>query len=206
MRVFSGSPWSAREARGPFPVWLWLGLVFGAWTLAHTLSSQLQIVTQASTTAWALLWWTCAKTVAWLLPTAWLTWRHTGASALRWLGLCTLRGLGSAALWSSAWITLQVVGLHFHLPLFNRLPEDLEPHHLLGALLIAPLFEELLFRGVLLRALRERGVQRERAVLLSALAFQSFFYRRARMALAQAGRGVKAIASRCNNPPGACDT
>jgi membrane protease YdiL (CAAX protease family) len=165
----SGTP----DARRPFPVALWLALVFGAWTLMHALNRGLPIITARSDPALALLGWTCAKTVAWLLPTAWLTWRHARASSLRWLGLCTSQGLALAFVWSCAWVALQSFGVHFGLPLFNRPPPDLEPHRLVGALLIAPLFEELLFRGAMMRALRERGMRRELVVLLSALAFSA---------------------------------
>jgi membrane protease YdiL (CAAX protease family) len=55
--------------------------------------------------------------------------------------------------------------------MFDRPPPNLTPHHLVGALLVAPIFEELLFRGAMLRALRERGLGRGPAVLASALAF-----------------------------------
>ena len=155
----------------PFPIWLWLALVFSAWTVMHGLHQALLVTGPAVNPEVTLLGWTAAKLIAWMLPTAILVWRRAGPSSLRWLGLSTNKGLHVALLWSGAWIALQELGTRLRWPLFERPAPDLAVSHLVGALAIAPLFEEVMFRGAMLRALRERGVRREQAVLASSLAF-----------------------------------
>lgn len=148
----------------------WLALVLGAWSGMHALHLLLPIPTQGRPLL-ALTWWTCAKVCAWLLPTVLFTLRHAGRAWARWLGLDNLRGIGAAVALSAAWIAFQIVGLWLQLPLFKAPDSGLPWHAFVGALLIAPLFEELMFRGFMLRALRERGYSHLAVVVLTALAF-----------------------------------
>jgi membrane protease YdiL (CAAX protease family) len=110
--------------------------------------------------------------IAWLVPTLTIAFRAKGRSTLRWLGLTADRaGLRVALVWCAGWLAFQLSGVALRLPLFQAPPTHVRVEDLPGALLVAPLFEELMFRGFMLRALRERGVARERAVLTSALRF-----------------------------------
>lgn len=72
---------------------------------------------------------------------------------------------------TALWLSVQVVGVSLGIPQFEIPPYQPRWSELAGALLIAPTFEELMFRGVMLRSMRERGSERERVVLVTALAF-----------------------------------
>lgn len=147
----------------------WLLSVLSLWTFAHALNRWLFMMDERPP-AIRFTWWTAAKLVTWLLPT-WLLLRRCGVAQLRWLGLTTTRGLGLAILWSVLWIALQEIGGWLRLPLFSRPPADLTWYSLAGSLVIAPIFEELMFRGAMLRTMRERHFDRALCVSVSALAF-----------------------------------
>ncbi|HET8932080.1 MAG TPA: CPBP family intramembrane glutamic endopeptidase [Polyangiales bacterium] len=148
---------------------LWLSSVLVLWTGAHALNAWV-LVMDESTPGRRFAWWTGAKIIAWLLPT-WVLLRGSSAASARWLGLTTFKGLGLAVLCSVAWIGFQEAGLALHLPLFSRPPSDLSLYSLAGSLLIAPCFEELMFRGAMLRTLKNVGYARGVSIVLSALAF-----------------------------------
>jgi membrane protease YdiL (CAAX protease family) len=148
---------------------IWLLAVLSLWTAAHSLNRWL-LQTDDSSEAWRFGFWTGAKLVAWLCPTFMLLRRCGGASA-RWLGLTTGKGLGVACLGSVLWISVQVAGGRFHWPLFSRPPAELTWLALATSLLVAPCFEELMFRGAMLRVLREGGHGGVVCVVFSAFAF-----------------------------------
>jgi membrane protease YdiL (CAAX protease family) len=163
-------PLSANDAR--LPLGRWLLAIFGLWIAAHALNRWLRITTEQTPPGLRLAWWTCAKLIAWFLPTFIVVCRAKGRSAGRWLGFTSDRaGLGVGLFWCAAWLAFELTGAALHLPLFQAPPSRVRVEDLPGALLLAPLFEELMFRGFMLRALRERGIGRDRAVLASALAF-----------------------------------
>jgi|GEM_PF-2288312 len=147
----------------------WICSVLVLWSLAHALNRWLFMMDE-STPALRFTWWTAAKLVTWLLPT-WILLRRCGGASARWLGLATARGLGVASVWSVLWIAVQELGGWLQLPLFSRPPADLAWYSLAGSLVIAPIFEELMFRGALLRTMRAAGHSQSLCVIASAIAF-----------------------------------
>jgi membrane protease YdiL (CAAX protease family) len=160
---------SEKSAQPKRTLAFWLLGVLVLWTGAHALNARILMMDE-STPGRRFAWWTGAKLIAWLLPTWFLLRACSGASA-RWLGLTTGKGLGLAVLCSVAWIGFQEAGLAVHLPLFSRPPADLSLYSLAGSLLIAPCFEELMFRGAMLRTLKNAGYARGVSIVLCALAF-----------------------------------
>jgi len=161
--------WDVQPAGPRVSLWLWFVLVLGSWTLLHAVTRTLFDIEAASPSV-RFTWWTLWKVITWLGPTFILL-RRAGVASASWLGLSTARGLGAALLWSTAWLAFQKVCEMQGLSLVAR---NAPPEHfsmVAGALLVAPLFEEIMFRGALLRLLRARGYGRERAVWVSALAF-----------------------------------
>jgi membrane protease YdiL (CAAX protease family) len=148
---------------------LWLIAVLLLWTAAHGLNRWL-LSMDDSTPACRFAWWTGAKLIAWLLPT-WFLLRHCADASASWLGLRTGKGLGLALLWSLLWIGIQEAGVSLHLPLFSRPAADLAWSALVTSLLVAPLFEELMFRGAMLRVMKAGGYGRGVSVLVCAVAF-----------------------------------
>lgn len=147
----------------------WLLGVLALWTVAHSLNRWV-LFTDDRSPVLRYAWWTGAKVVCWLVPT-YLLLRRFGGASLRWLGLTTGKGLGLAAIWATLWIGIQAAGSALHLPLFALPPADLAPYALATSLLVAPIFEEVLFRGAMLRTMREGGYSRGVTVLACALAF-----------------------------------
>lgn len=166
------NPLDARQKRGA-RTWLalWMLSVLALWTGAHALNRWV-LGMDDSSEARRLAFWTIAKVIAWLAPTFVLVRHFQGDSApAPWLGLTTAKGVGIAALWSLLWISLQEAGVRFQVPLFSRPPVELTWSLTIGALLVAPCFEELLFRGAMLRVLRGEGYAGGTCVTLAALAF-----------------------------------
>lgn len=150
---------------------LWLASVLGAWSAVHLLNASLQIAARCSDLE-RFVWWTSAKVVAWLLPTALLArWAAAREAPGHWLGLRTWDGMRRALAVTTFWLLLQALGTRLKLPLFDPLPSEPRWVDLPGALLVAPLFEELMFRGAMLRTLRQQGCARELTVFSTALAF-----------------------------------
>jgi membrane protease YdiL (CAAX protease family) len=146
----------------------WLALILGLWTLVHVLSHTLLNIDAASGGV-RFAWFTLAKLVVWLLPTVRLL-RRAGVASLHWLGLSTVRGLGLALLWSAAWLAFLALCEWQNWSMVARGPSP-EGFELAAPLLVAPLFEELAFRGAMLRIIRARGYRRDIAVVVNALAF-----------------------------------
>ncbi len=146
---------------GPFL--LWLGLLIGAWSLlwvGHEAAAArfgLRFTRDLDTVLWTL-----AKVGLWLLPVAALIRREGGPPLPAYLGLDHLRGVGIAAVASLVWIAVNTP------PPARAAPFDLA---LASALLVAPLFEEVVFRGWALHHLCRRGVHFLMANLATALAF-----------------------------------
>ncbi|HTU61067.1 MAG TPA: hypothetical protein VMF89_21585, partial [Polyangiales bacterium] len=122
----------------------WIFSVLALWSLAHALNRSVLMMDERAPVL-RFAWWTGAKLVTWLLPT-WILLRRCGVTSASWLGLTTARGLGVALVWSALWIALQELGGWLRLPLFSRPPADLTWYSLAGSLVIAPIFEELMFR------------------------------------------------------------
>jgi membrane protease YdiL (CAAX protease family) len=168
----SQPPTAASAACAGTPVFAWLTALYSAWVLAWLLHEALRNHTRLPLAAPAvdLAYWTIAKVLLWLTPLAWLVRRHTGVGLLAFAGLTSSRGIRLGAMLAAAWLTLQVLGaargwFGFRLP---RTPPGLP---LWNAMLIAPLAEELMFRGVVQPVLRARGWSVLAALSGSALAF-----------------------------------
>ncbi len=148
----------------------WLLFLLVAWALAWLLYASLtgqRIPVEVSGLA-ATLWWTGAKVLVWLVPVFVLVRRVERARTLEWLGLKDVRGLGWGALAAAAWIAAlgaQALWTH-HVPSTGGITAGT-----VSACVVAPVFEETVFRGFALRHLRGRGLGFWRANALAALAF-----------------------------------
>lgn len=154
----------------PGAVRLWLSTVVAAWSMAHGLNAAFAIAARCSE-AQRFVWWTSAKAVTWLVPTMLLARRAATEAPGRWLGLHTWHGMGRALVVTISWLTLQALRARLELPQLEPPPSEPRWADLPGALLVAPLFEELMFRGVMLRTMRDQGSGRERIVLSTSLVF-----------------------------------
>jgi membrane protease YdiL (CAAX protease family) len=115
-------------------------------------------------------WWTLGKVITWLGPT-FMFLRRAGVASASWLGLSTARGLRAALLWSAAWLAFQNGCEMLQISVVTRDAPPDNYYALAGPLLVAPCFEEILFRGAMLRLMRAWGYRRDLVVWTSALAF-----------------------------------
>ncbi|MCB9641497.1 MAG: CPBP family intramembrane metalloprotease [Myxococcales bacterium] len=129
------------------------GLLMLAWTGAWLLKLHIDHAYGKLESAQTFLFWTSAKLLVWLVP-AWWLFRRSGRNLKQMLGLQRIRswlawggGIG-LLIASTALVPKWLSGK----PL---LPQHLS-YALLNALLIAPLFEEFLCRGVLLEEMQQR--------------------------------------------------
>jgi membrane protease YdiL (CAAX protease family) len=162
---------STRPPRLDRPYLVWLVLLYGGWTLAWG-------VHQALLHRYGLLadrnadtgYWLVCKVLIWLVPVAILIRRERGAGSISdWLGLKTVRGVSLGVVVSVLW--LGVLAAEARL-LRHSLPAPASiDAGVLSALIVAPVCEELLFRGFALKRLRELGSPPSLAVAVSALAF-----------------------------------
>jgi membrane protease YdiL (CAAX protease family) len=126
-----------------------------AWTAVWFLYQGL-FATRLPLGGWsAFWWWTGAKVLVWIVPPIWML-RREGQSLARATGLDTVRGLKYGAPLALAYLAIQIgwSSMRHHWPA--------EPRVLAAAVnacLVAPLFEELVFRGFALRRFRRAGVR-----------------------------------------------
>lgn len=147
---------------------LWLSGLMSAWTGAWLLHDRWFAPHGWALGGWAsTLWWTLAKLVIWIAPAVWML-RRDGQPLGAATGLSTARGLPLGLGLAAAWLAIQIAWS----ALRREWPQP--PASVPGAwnaCLLAPLFEELVFRGVVLRKLRRRGVSFVPAALATTLAF-----------------------------------
>lgn len=148
------------------PLLVWLGSLYGGWALlwgAHE-----RWLAQLSP-GWELLFWTLAKLLVWFGPALlWL--RSLGVPALEGLGITrpTRAGVGWGLFYSALWLALCEGQVWAGTP--RPTTDTLTLAHG-SAVLVAPLLEELLFRGFLRGRLRALGLGAWATVLLCAALF-----------------------------------
>jgi membrane protease YdiL (CAAX protease family) len=114
------------------------------------------------------LYWTVAKLAVWISPTIFLL-RRSRETLGAATGLGTARGLPQGVLIALAWLGVQA--------LWSKVRGVWPPQQSVGgygavnAYVIAPVFEELVFRGFALRRLRARGAGFWPAALATSIAF-----------------------------------
>jgi membrane protease YdiL (CAAX protease family) len=132
---------------------LWLGGLLAAWTGAWVVYQRL-FAARLPLGGWcSFWWWTGAKVLIWIVPPLWMLWRD-GQRPAHSTGLDTTRGLGLAVLLALPYLALQISwsALRHHWPAEARFPAAV------NACVVAPLFEELVFRGFVLQRLRRLAV------------------------------------------------
>ena len=100
-------------------------------------------------------WWTIAKLAIWIAPPLWIL-RRAGEELGEATGLATLRGVRRGLGLAAAWLAFQLIVslLREHWPGPFRWSSGAW-----NAFLVAPLFEEIVFRGFALRRLRRQGIR-----------------------------------------------
>jgi membrane protease YdiL (CAAX protease family) len=128
--------------------------IYVAWTGAWVFKGLLDRHTAwAATAGGGFAYWTAMKVLVWILPSVWLI-RLSGRSLRDVIGLSQLR---TAFLWGgSVGLVLGLISLATkavqHRPLFDASLG----WPLFSAVVIAPVFEEFMFRGAVLGALTQR--------------------------------------------------
>jgi membrane protease YdiL (CAAX protease family) len=158
---------SSRPAWAVFAVWL--GGIIGCWSVAWIVHQRLvagsfpELGERTTDTAF----WFVAKVVLWLAPTMLLVRKRAGhGRVLDWLGLARAPNAGVTLVACSSWIALQAL-----VSAVSSNPPKLAPVDagLLNALIVAPVFEEILFRGFALRLLVEGEASRALAIAATTL-------------------------------------
>jgi hypothetical protein len=140
----------------------WACALLGAWSAAWLIT--LRVQPAASSEALRFAWWTVMKVALWLGLAAVLL---RGGSPAAWLGAYRGRALVVVAL-AVGWVLVDSAVVLLGLAPSPRL---LSGWPLVNVLLVAPLFEEVLFRGLVWTRLRESGVATWLTCVLAALAF-----------------------------------
>jgi membrane protease YdiL (CAAX protease family) len=140
----------------------WACVLLAAWSAAWLIT--LRVLPTTSTEALRFAWWTVMKVVLWLGLAAVLL---RGTSAAAWLGAYRGRALAVEGL-AVGWVLVDSALVRLGLARAPRLGTGWP---LVNVLLVAPLFEEALFRGLLWTRLRESGVAALLTCVLAALAF-----------------------------------
>lgn len=165
-----------------------MGMLLAAWALVWSLTPQALLGA-----AWAnFAWWTAMKGVVWIALGAFL-FRPDGRRM--WLGAYRGR-IGVVALLAVAWIGLDALAVHGGVkapPVPPTVNEMLRTWNAsVNLLLIAPVLEEILFRGVFWSALERTDLRAVHVWLLSAAAFAALhvpgWIAMQAVALPQAGR------------------
>ena len=112
-------------------------------------------------------WWTIAKLAIWIAPPLWIL-RRAGEKLGEATGLATLRGVRRGLGLAAAWLAFQLIVslLRDHWPGPFRWSSGAW-----NAFLVAPLFEEIVFRGFALRRLRRQGIRFWPAAAATSVAF-----------------------------------
>jgi membrane protease YdiL (CAAX protease family) len=139
------------------PRWFapWSGGLLAAWTATWVVYQRV-FAARLPLGSWRSLgWWTGAKVLVWIVPPLWMLWRE-GQRPDRATGLDTVRGLARGALLVPPYLALQIIwsAMRHHWPGEPRFGAGT-----VNACLVAPLFEELVFRGFVLHRLRRSGVR-----------------------------------------------
>jgi membrane protease YdiL (CAAX protease family) len=148
---------------------LWMSGFLTLWMVAWIVHEAVFVPRGWCLGSWgAGLYWTVAKLAVWIGPTIWLLRRsHEPLGAATGLG--TARGLPQGVLIAFAWLGIQA--------LTSKVrgvwppPQSTGGYGAVNAYIIAPVFEELVFRGFALRRLRARGVRFWPAALATSIAF-----------------------------------
>jgi membrane protease YdiL (CAAX protease family) len=148
---------------------LWASCSLALWTAAWIVHEALFVPRGWCMGSWSAgLYWTAAKLAVWIGPAIWLL-RRAGEDVGAATGLGTARGLPQGLLIALAWLGVQA--------LWSRSGGAWPPSQSVGgygaanAYVIAPLFEELVFRGFALRRLRARGASLGPAALATSITF-----------------------------------
>jgi membrane protease YdiL (CAAX protease family) len=148
---------------------LWTACALALWTAAWIVHEAVVVPRGWCLGSWSAgLYWTGAKLVVWMAPAIWLL-RRAGESARAATGLGTARGLPQGLIIALVWLGVQA--------LWSKVrgvwpaPQSMGGYGAVNAYLIAPLLEEVVFRGFALRRLRARGAGFWPAALASSVAF-----------------------------------
>jgi membrane protease YdiL (CAAX protease family) len=148
---------------------LWTSCSLALWTAAWVVHEALFVPRGWCLASWSAgLYWTVAKVAVWVGPAVWLL-RRAGEDPGAATGLATVRGLPQGFLIALAWLGGQVI--------WSKVrgvwppPESISDYGAVNAYVVAPVFEEFVFRGFALRRLRARGAKFWPAALASSIAF-----------------------------------
>jgi membrane protease YdiL (CAAX protease family) len=141
-------------------------LLIGVWTAAWGFAKMAGLGSQSLRVQ--TLYWTLAKLLIWLAPIFAILARHRSVSIARYLSIERLAvGAKIGALYGLAFVLVSFLSdvwtRSFGAPTIDS--------GLMNALLIAPPFEELVFRGFILTTLQQAGVRFWPANVVSALMF-----------------------------------
>ena len=148
---------------------LWTACSVALWTVAWIVHETVLVPRGWCVGSWnAGLYWTAAKIAVWIGPAIWLL-RRAGENPVAATGLGTAQGLSRGLLIALAWLGIQA--------LWSKVrgvwppPESIGGYGAANAYVIAPVFEEFVFRGFALRRLRARGASFWPAALATSVAF-----------------------------------
>jgi len=148
---------------------LWISCSLALWTTAWIAHEEVFAPRGWCLGSWSAgLYWTVAKLAVWIGPPIWLL-RRAGEDLGAATGLLTARGLPQGLLLALTWLGVQA--------LWSKVRGVWPPSASIGgygaanAYVIAPVFEELVFRGFALRRLRARGASFWPAALATSVAF-----------------------------------
>ena len=148
---------------------LWTACSVALWTVAWIVHEAALVPRGWCVGSWSAgLYWTAAKVAVWLGPAIWLL-RRAGKNPLAATGLGTAQGLPRGLLVALAWLGIQALWSKVRGVLPP--PESIGGYGAANAYVIAPVFEEVVFRGFALRRLRARGVRFWPAALATSVAF-----------------------------------
>ena len=134
---------------------LWVVGLLAAWTATWIVYQGL-LAPRLPTGGWgSFWWWTGAKVLVWIVPPLWIL-RREGQPPARATGLDTARGLGQGALLVLPYLALQVSWSAIRHQWPSRPPFAAAGWN---ACVVAPLFEEFVFRGFALQKLRRAGAR-----------------------------------------------
>jgi len=148
---------------------LWTACSVALWTVAWIVHETVLVPRGWCVGSWSAgLYWTAAKIAVWIGPAIWLL-RRAGENPVAATGLGTAQGLSRGLLIALAWLGIQA--------LWSKVrgvwppPESIGGYGAANAYVIAPVFEEFVFRGFALRRLRARGASFWPAALATSVAF-----------------------------------
>ena len=148
---------------------LWTSCCLALWTVTWIVHETVFVPRGWCVGSWSAgVYWTVAKLVVWIGPTIWLL-RRARETLGAATGLATARGLSQGLLIALAWLGVQA--LWSKIRGVSPPPQSIGGYGAVNAYVIAPIFEELVFRGFALRRLRARGASFWPAALATSIAF-----------------------------------